>query len=177
MLRAVAKVTVQLDETIMKGWTIEAITMNRWNNKGYCLPSWVNDLNDTQDLTFNQSENVYNATDVLQTTPIDFTAATASTASKTSTCQNTTTRRQVSHRLPSASSSASPTARRRDRPIHSSSSSMTTRTLRQARPTTLCAIIGTNIPLQEYRAHAQREAHGKKMEQGKPSYHCYVTSV
>ena len=37
MLRAVAKVTVQLDETIMKGWTIEAITMNRWNNKGYCL--------------------------------------------------------------------------------------------------------------------------------------------
>ena len=82
MLRAVAKVTVQLDETIMKGWTIEAITMNRWNNKGYCLPSWVNDLNDTQDLTFNQSENVYNATDVLQTTPIDFTAATASTASK-----------------------------------------------------------------------------------------------
>lgn len=29
MLRAVAKVTVQLDETIMKGWTIEAITMNR----------------------------------------------------------------------------------------------------------------------------------------------------
>lgn len=82
MLRAVAKVTVQLDETIMKGWTIEAITMNRWNNKGYCLPSWVDDLNDTQDLTFNQSENVYNATDVLQTTPIDFTAATASTASK-----------------------------------------------------------------------------------------------
>ena len=82
MLRAVAKVTVQLDETIMKGWTIEAITMNRWNNKGYCLPSWVDELNDTQDLTFNQSENVYNATDVLQTTPIDFTAATASTASQ-----------------------------------------------------------------------------------------------
>ena len=82
MLRAVAKVTVQLDETIMKDWTIESITMNRWNNKGYCLPSWVDDLNDTQDLTFNQSENVYNATDVLQTTPLDFTAATASTASK-----------------------------------------------------------------------------------------------
>ncbi len=82
MLRAVAKVTVQLDETIMKGWTIEAITMNRWNNKGYCLPSWVDDLNDTQDLTFNESEHVYNATDVLQTTPLDFTAATASTASK-----------------------------------------------------------------------------------------------
>ena len=82
MLRAVAKVTVQLDETIMKEWTIESITMNRWNNKGYCLPSWVDDLNDTQDLTFNQSENVYNATDVLQTTPLDFTAATASTASK-----------------------------------------------------------------------------------------------
>lgn len=82
MLRAVAKVTVQLDETIMKDWAIEAITMNRWNNKGYCLPSWVDDLNDTQDLTFNESENVYNATDVLQTTPLDFTAATASTASK-----------------------------------------------------------------------------------------------
>lgn len=82
MLRAVAKVTVQLDETIMKDWTIEAITMNRWNNKGYCLPSWVDDLNDTQNLTFNESEHVYNATDVLQTTPLDFTAATASTASK-----------------------------------------------------------------------------------------------
>ena len=82
MLRAVAKVTVQLDETIMKGWTIDHITMNRWNNQGYCLPSWVDNLDDTQDLTFNQSENVYNATDVLQTTPLDFTAATASTASK-----------------------------------------------------------------------------------------------
>lgn len=82
MLRAVAKVTVQLDETIMKDWTIESITMNRWNNKGYCLPSWVDHLNDTQDLTFNQSENVYNAADVLQTTPLDFTAATASTTSK-----------------------------------------------------------------------------------------------
>lgn len=82
MLRAVAKVTVQLDETIMKGWTIDHITMNRWNNQGYCLPSWVDNLDDTQALSFNQSENVYNATDVLQTTPLDFTAATASTASK-----------------------------------------------------------------------------------------------
>lgn len=82
MLRAVAKVTVQLDETIMKDWTIESITMNRWNNKGYCLPSWVDNLDDTQALSFNQSENVYNATDVLQTTPLDFTTATASTASK-----------------------------------------------------------------------------------------------
>ena len=82
MLRAVAKVTVQLDETIMKGWTIEAITMNRWNNKGYCLPSWVDGLNDTQALSFNESEHVYTDNDVLQTTPLDFTASTASTVSK-----------------------------------------------------------------------------------------------
>lgn len=80
--------------------TIEAITMNRWNNKGYCLPSWVDGLNDTQALSFNESEHVYTDNDVLQTTPLDFTASTASTVSKTSTCQNTTTRRQVSHRLP-----------------------------------------------------------------------------
>ena len=86
MLRATAKVTVQLDETIMKGWTIERITMNRWNNKGYCLPSWVDGLNDTQALSFNQSEHIYTATGdeaaVLQTTPLDFTASTASTTSK-----------------------------------------------------------------------------------------------
>lgn len=82
MLRAVAKVTVLLDETIMKGWTIEAITMNRWNNKGYCLPSWVDGLNDTQALSFNESEHVYTDNDVLQSTPLDFTASTASTVSK-----------------------------------------------------------------------------------------------
>lgn len=85
MLRAVAKVTVQLDETIMKGWTIERVTMNRWNNQGYCLPSWVDNLDDTQALSFNQSEHVYTATgdeaSAIQTTPLDF-SATSSMVSK-----------------------------------------------------------------------------------------------
>lgn len=85
MLRAMAKVSVQLDTEIMKGWTISSISIDRWNNTGYCLPGVISGLDDTKGLTFNNSLHVFTGSGeatAIQTTPIDFTAATASTASK-----------------------------------------------------------------------------------------------
>ncbi|MST85056.1 hypothetical protein [Hallella mizrahii] len=87
MLRAMAKVSVQLDTDIMKGWTIRSISIDRWNNKGYCLPGVISGLDNTKDLTFNNSLHVFTGSGeatAIKATPIDFTATatTASTASK-----------------------------------------------------------------------------------------------
>lgn len=59
MLRAMAKVSVSLrTDMAAYGYTISSMTVNNYNTKGYCVPKTFNEVDNTEDIRFNNSLNV-----------------------------------------------------------------------------------------------------------------------
>lgn len=62
MLRAMAKVSVSLrTDMTTYGYAIGSMTVNNYNTKGYCVPKTFNEVDNTEDIRFNNSLNVLNS--------------------------------------------------------------------------------------------------------------------
>lgn len=62
MLRAMAKVSVKLrDDMTDYGYAIGSMTVNNYNTKGYCVPKTFNEVDNTSDVRFANSLNVFDS--------------------------------------------------------------------------------------------------------------------
>lgn len=62
MLRAMAKVRVKLrDDMTDYGYAIGSMTVNNYNTKGYCVPKTFNEVDNTSDVRFANSLNVFDS--------------------------------------------------------------------------------------------------------------------
>ena len=62
MLRAVAKIEVVLSDAMMaKGYTLENVSINHYNEMGYCLPAGWNQVENTLDLDQESCMNAYHS--------------------------------------------------------------------------------------------------------------------
>lgn len=62
MLRAMAKVSVKLrDDMTDYGYTIGSMTVNNYNTKGFCVPKTFNEVDNTSDVRFANSLNVFDS--------------------------------------------------------------------------------------------------------------------
>jgi hypothetical protein len=62
MLRAVAKIEVVLSDAMMaKGYTLENVSINHYNEMGYCLPARWNQVENTLDLDQESCMNAYHS--------------------------------------------------------------------------------------------------------------------
>lgn len=62
MLRAMAKVSVSLrTDMTTYGYAIGSMTVNNYNTRGYCVPKTFNEVDNTEDIRFNNSLNVLNS--------------------------------------------------------------------------------------------------------------------
>ncbi len=62
MLRAMAKVSVKLrDDMTDYGYAIGCMTVNNYNTKGYCVPKTFNEVDNTSDVRFANSLNVFDS--------------------------------------------------------------------------------------------------------------------
>lgn len=62
MLRAMAKVSVKLrDDMTDYGYAIGSMTVNNYNTKGYCVPKTFNEVDNTSEVRFANSLNVFDS--------------------------------------------------------------------------------------------------------------------
>lgn len=62
MLRAMAKVSVKLrDDMTDYGYAIGSMTVNNYNTKGFCVPKTFNEVDNTSDVRFANSLNVFDS--------------------------------------------------------------------------------------------------------------------
>lgn len=62
MLRAMAKVSVKLrDDMTDYGYSIGSMTVNNYNTKGYCVPKTFNEVDNTSEVRFANSLNVFDS--------------------------------------------------------------------------------------------------------------------
>lgn len=62
MLRAMAKVSVKLrDDMTAYGYAIGSMTVNNYNTKGYCVPKTFNEVDNTSEVRFANSLNVFDS--------------------------------------------------------------------------------------------------------------------
>ena len=62
MLRAMAKVSVNLRTDMAEyGYSIGSMTVNNYNTKGYCVPKTFNEVDNTSEVRFANSLNVFDS--------------------------------------------------------------------------------------------------------------------
>lgn len=78
MLRAMAKINVNLTEDMTKrGYTLSKVTLNRYNTRGYVLPSGYNQVDNTRILNFDSGTALsFNPLLSVSTDSVDFTGKT-----------------------------------------------------------------------------------------------------
>lgn len=73
LLRAMAKVEVCLSDKLKDKYTLEKVTLNRYNKTGYCLPAGYNDVTETTKLDREgDTPASFNPCPPASTAPIDF---------------------------------------------------------------------------------------------------------
>lgn len=76
LLRAMAKVEVTLSDALTGEYTLNSVTLNRYNTTGYCLPAGYNAVRETKDLEREDDTPAsFRPYPSLETTPLSFTVS------------------------------------------------------------------------------------------------------